>query len=73
MYLFITHYKVKSKYSDYVLFYFCILLPLLLQMLLLLMMMLPLLLHLLLLMLLYNICRVPGFEPEILRPQRLVR
>ena len=68
MYLFITHYKVKSKYSDYVLFYFCILLPLLL-----LMMMLPLLLHLLLLMLLYNICRVPGFEPEILRPQRLVR
>ena len=72
MYLFITHYKVKSKYSDYVLFYFCILLLMLLP-LLLLMMMLPLLLHLLLLKLLYNICRVPGFEPEILRPQRLVR
>ena len=31
-----------------------------------------LLLLLKLLLLLYNICRVPGFEPEILRPQTVV-
>ena len=46
-----------------------LLLKLLLLLLLLLLLVLKLLLYMMLLRLLYNIHRVPGFEPEILRPQ----
>ena len=46
-----------------------VVLLLLMLLLLLLFKLLPLLKLLLMLKLLYNICRVPGFEPDILRPQ----